>query len=58
MAPAVAPRADAWVDEPYRPSLTVYEPETPARDTGLLDKDGRKIMSAAERQQIGYLPRR
>lgn len=55
---AQPPRADWLEPTPYLPALTVFEPEQTARDTGILDASGRKIMSAPERPQIGYLPRK
>lgn len=37
-------------------SPTVFENEREPRDTGLLDKDGRKIMASEDTPKIGFLP--
>ena len=51
---AIRPQAD-WLDaEPFKPSLTVYEPDTTPRFTGLYDKDGTRLFAVAERAPIGF----
>ena len=52
------PRAEWYDTGPYLPGLTVFERESVAIPTGLLDKDGNKIMRTDDREPIGYLPRK
>ena len=52
-----APRA--WMDQygnamPDRPTATVYEHETTAQATGLLDVNGTPLYRTVEREPIGF----
>ena len=48
------PRAEWWEDEPFLPSLSVYEPDESAHDTGLVDHRGNTLYAITERDPIGF----
>lgn len=50
-----APLKSEWDDEPFLPSLSVFEADATPRKTGLFDKDGIELYAVDDREPIGFV---
>lgn len=48
-------RACWWDEEPFRPNLTVYEPDDRPQPVGLVDHLGNEIVAVLDRDPIGFV---